>query len=546
MKKMDSFLFEMRSLFGGLLFSLIFVGSLSAQISLISSFPIDGATSVDTAATLSFTFNQPVDVSANFEGLDMEEGFFLGLWLYPLGKSGEADSITFSFDFKTIYFHNVHLWPDTKYVVILLGAKSACGDSLDKPYVINFTTGANLPTNTISGTVVYAGGDPTNTIVSLLSLETGGEGPNFLASTIVSSPSGSYTIPYVETGDYAGVAILDANHNGNLDIEIDPLGWYDPDLDGVLDTLKVRGSMSGVNIVIGALAPQTARGLLAAVDASVKSSVPDAELVIIMGDELNLDGNADQWNYVYFSNSENKLYTVSTLGTSILPMSEEDTQFQIESLPVNWIDSDSALTIAEASGGSTFRATYPNTEISGVLSPASAVGLLSMDKASYSKDKLCWKLNPKNFMKEESFLQGQALWRIEYNSDTAGDDTTITLDAVTGLVTGVESEKIDTSLPYSFELRQNYPNPFNPTTTIAYNLPRTAEVDLTIYDLLGHEVQRLFDGVKPAGTHTVQWNGRDGSGLLVASGMYFCRIAVKGKEGGQRLFVDVKKMILMK
>ena len=101
-------------------------------------------------------------------------------------------------------------------------------------------------------------------------------------------------------------------------------------------------------------------------------------------------------------------------------------------------------------------------------------------------------------------------------------------------------------VPGTFELHQNYPNPFNPVTTIAYDLPRTAEVELTIYDLRGHEVRRLFDGIKPAGFYTVRWEGQDESGLLVASGMYFCRIAVKEKEGGQRLFVDVKKMIFMK
>ncbi len=534
MKKMDFIFRGMRSLFSRLLISLIFVCSLSAQISLVSSFPADGATSVDTASTLSLTFNQPVDVSANFEGLDMDEGFFLGLQLFPLGKSGEPDSITFSFDFKTVYFHNFHLWAETKYVVMLLGAKAACGDSLDKPYVINFTTGASLPTNTVSGTVAYAG-DPTNSFVSLLSLETGGEGPNFLASTVVSSPSGFYTIPYVETGDYGGLAILDANLDGNFDPATDPLGWYDPDLNGVPDTLKVTGSMSGVNIVMGALVPQTAQGLLIGVDASVKSTVPDAELVIIMGDELNLDGKAVQWKYVYFSNSASKFYTVSTLGTSILPMAEkEEAQFPTESLPANWIDSDSALTVAEVNGGSNFRTIYPNATISAVLFPASAAGFFSVDKTSYSRDKLCWKLNPKNLMKEDSFLQGQILWKIEYNSDTAGEDTTIYLDAVTGVVTGVESEKVGTGVPSSFKLRQNYPNPFNPVTIINYSIPKTSWVIINIYDVLGREIKKIVNEEKIAGNYKIEFNA---NGL--ANGIYLYRMQVGS-------FVETKKLILLK
>ncbi len=540
MKKMNSVLFGMRSLFLGLLFSLILVGSLSAQISLVSSVPVDGATSVDTAATLSLAFDQPIDVTASFDAQVAEEGFFLGLGFYPVGKYGEPDSVTFSLDFTTVYFHNLHLLPDTKYLLMLTGAKSTTGDSLDKPYVINFTTGTSLPTNTVSGTVAYAGGDPTNTIVALLGLEMGEEGPDFLASTVVSSANGLYTIPYVETGDYLGAAILDADRDGNLDPATDPLGWYDADLNDVPDTLKVAGSMSGVNIVMGALVPQTAQGLLTDVGAMVKSVASDAELVVIMGDELNLDGKAVEWNYIYFSNSTNKLYIVSTLGTTILSMFEEETQGQMDSLPANWIDSDSALTIAEANGGSSFRTTYPDAEISAVLSPASIAEVFSVDKSSYSRGKLCWKLNPKNLMKTGSFLQGQALWGIEYNSDTAGENTTIYLDAVTGdLVTGVESEKVGTGAPSSFELQQNYPNPFNPRTAIRYGVSRRDHIQLRVLDILGRQVAILVNETKNAGFYSVTWDGKDVNGKGVTSGIYFYEL----RAGS---FRQVRRMLLLK
>jgi len=547
MKKMGFVLCWMQFLFLGLLFSLFFAGSLSAQMSLVSSFPVDGAVSVDTTATLILTFNQPIDVSANFEGLDLEDGFFLGLSLYPLGKYLEPDSLTFSSDFKTVYFHNMHLWPDTKYVFLLLGAKSACGDSLDKPCVINFSTGNTLPTNTVSGTVSYAG-DPTNTIVTLLGLEMGGSGPDFLASTVVSSPSGYYTISYVDTGEYVGAAILDANHNGNLDIETDPLGWYDSDFNSVPDTIKVTGNITGVNIIMGTVTPNTAKGLFDIVDDMVKTAVSDAKLIFVVGYELDLDGKSVQWSYVYFNKSTNKLYIVSTLGASILPMTEEDTQFQIDdSISVNWIDSDSALTIAEASGGSDFRNSYPNTKISAALFPASEAGMFSGDKAGYSWEKLCWKLTPKSIMKRESFLQDQIIWRIEYNSDAAGKDTTIYLDAVTGdLVTDVESEELDTSIPSSYELRQNYPNPFNPTTTIAYNLLTESQVVLNVYDLSGREVRRLIDETKRAGSYKVEWDGKDRFGRAAASGIYIYRIVTKSMDNRKQSYVNVKKMIFMK
>ena len=55
----------------------------------------------------------------------------------------------------------------------------------------------------------------------------------------------------------------------------------------------------------------------------------------------------------------------------------------------------------------------------------------------------------------------------------------------------------------------NYPNPFNPETTIGYMLPQVSEVRLVVYDLLGHEMVVLVDGLQPAGRHTVRFVASD-------------------------------------
>jgi CSLREA domain-containing protein len=102
----------------------------------------------------------------------------------------------------------------------------------------------------------------------------------------------------------------------------------------------------------------------------------------------------------------------------------------------------------------------------------------------------------------------------------------------------VEQEQ-PAALPASFQLLQNYPNPFNPTTTIRYTLPQQTNVTIAIYNVLGQEVTRLVDGVQPQGYHETSWNGRNGNGLSVSSGIYFYRM----KAGD---FVEIKKMILMK
>jgi hypothetical protein len=78
-------------------------------------------------------------------------------------------------------------------------------------------------------------------------------------------------------------------------------------------------------------------------------------------------------------------------------------------------------------------------------------------------------------------------------------------------------------------LFQNHPNPFNPATTIEYALPTAGAVELSIYDARGGLVVTLENGAKPAGRHTAVWRGRDASGRVVRSGVYFCRLAAGGR-----------------
>jgi hypothetical protein len=77
-------------------------------------------------------------------------------------------------------------------------------------------------------------------------------------------------------------------------------------------------------------------------------------------------------------------------------------------------------------------------------------------------------------------------------------------------------------LPSQFGLSQNYPNPFNPTTTIEYQVPQAAPVQMTVFNVLGQQICTLVDEVREAGRHQVIWDGRDRSGRPVASGIYFC------------------------
>jgi len=89
-------------------------------------------------------------------------------------------------------------------------------------------------------------------------------------------------------------------------------------------------------------------------------------------------------------------------------------------------------------------------------------------------------------------------------------------------------------VPVQFILLQNYPNPFNAETTIKFIIPESEVVCLTVYDLLGRQIETLLDGYKQTGVHTVTF---DASHL--ASGVYFYRL-----QAGER--VETKRMVLLK
>jgi hypothetical protein len=114
---------------------------------------------------------------------------------------------------------------------------------------------------------------------------------------------------------------------------------------------------------------------------------------------------------------------------------------------------------------------------------------------------------------------------------------------VNRVVLSVEPPK--QGVPETFSLAQNFPNPFNPSTTIRFALPKRSSVALKVYDLLGKEVATLVDEVRQPGYHAVRWDGTNGAGSSVATGIYFFRMDAHATEDGSA-FSDFKKMLLVK
>lgn len=102
------------------------------------------------------------------------------------------------------------------------------------------------------------------------------------------------------------------------------------------------------------------------------------------------------------------------------------------------------------------------------------------------------------------------------------------INRVTGIADG-ENEQ-----PQRFALAQNYPNPFNPSTTIAYALPQSVPVKITVYDAAGRRIITLLDGVQQAGEHRIMFDAS-----RYASGIYYYTL-----HAGN--FRKTRKMLLLK
>lgn len=80
------------------------------------------------------------------------------------------------------------------------------------------------------------------------------------------------------------------------------------------------------------------------------------------------------------------------------------------------------------------------------------------------------------------------------------------------------------AVPQVLALHPGYPNPFREAVTLRYDLPRNGHIRLRVYNLLGEAVLTLHDGLQPAGTHALAWDGHDAAGQPLPSGLYFLEL----------------------
>ncbi len=135
---------------------------------------------------------------------------------------------------------------------------------------------------------------------------------------------------------------------------------------------------------------------------------------------------------------------------------------------------------------------------------------------------------------------GECSFEFEDRSAERGVEYIYRVEYADGNETLILFETEPAGLPrLPFALHQNRPNPFNPSTEIGFSLPGSSLVTLDIYDVSGKRVRCLLEESRPAGNHSVHWDGLDDSGSPAVSGVYFYRLTA-GKNAFSR------KMILLR
>jgi hypothetical protein len=148
---------------------------------------------------------------------------------------------------------------------------------------------------------------------------------------------------------------------------------------------------------------------------------------------------------------------------------------------------------------------------------------------------LLWSPGDTAWSRADTGLEGVGVMSFAVIGDTifAGTASGVWSRLLSEMITSVEPRPREL-LSQHYSLDQNYPNPFNPVTTIHYALPKSGQVSVKVYNLLGQEVGTLVNEIQEAGFKSVEFDASQ-----VTSGVYFYRIAA-----GE--FTQTRKMILMK
>ncbi len=503
---------------------LLFISYLSAQVTVVSTVPANNAKNVPLTTTISVTFSAAIDTvfmetnsggDSRFSNIDS----VVGHW--------------YSADAKTMYAKAV-LEPNHAYFIAFIFVKTTSGAILPSPFVSYFTTGADFPPYSVSGTVSSGstGVLPEGSAVALASeniMESKSDGPPpFVAWANVNS-NGTFTIPNVMNGVYWPIAVKDVNHDGKIDPD------NGVDVIAVGDSVVINNaSVSNIAMTFLSFTPRMLHESIADAETLAMKNLPsDRILKRISGYDVDTLGRSRGWEFIYSVNG-------NSMGKGIRIGSTDNKIYDIDPNYFQWIQmmkpivnlksaatSSTVITAVDNAGGKSFRQ-QP-------VPPGAELRLeLSINDVSHG-----WFGGaPVNLDTSKSY------WNVGYvHSVQVGEDSSYWLsgkfflcDLATGAVLASQTTDVknEIAVAAAFSLKQNYPNPFNPTTNIRFVLTAPGMTTLSVYDLLGREVSVLVNEVKKAGEYVVPFNGSQ-----LTSGVYFYQL----RSGA---FVETKKMLLVR
>ena len=92
----------------------------------------------------------------------------------------------------------------------------------------------------------------------------------------------------------------------------------------------------------------------------------------------------------------------------------------------------------------------------------------------------------------------------------------------------------DINIPTKFDLGHAFPNPFNPVTNIKYSVPTYDFIEISIYDLLGRRVDKIYEGLHVSGQHSIKSIASNFS-----SGIYFINMKSKNFTKTQKIMLII-------
>ncbi|MEZ4649425.1 MAG: FlgD immunoglobulin-like domain containing protein [Candidatus Eisenbacteria bacterium] len=128
--------------------------------------------------------------------------------------------------------------------------------------------------------------------------------------------------------------------------------------------------------------------------------------------------------------------------------------------------------------------------------------------------------------------------RFRFQACDTGSDTLLETAIDDFVISGVgqdPSDAPDVTIPARTQLLPNRPNPFREGTVLRYQLATSGSVRLAVYDASGRQVRSLVSGTQTAGSHSIEWDGRNDSGTVLPAGVYLDRLETEGTTSERKM-----------